>query len=229
MWHVRVSVHQLPDCKGSFLFFSLLSRSLPNFLSAPFSHLSRSLHIAALLSIYQLPQYEKWWRCTAPSSRFLMKILSNSFSQFPTPRVSTNTQVPVGLCTIEHPIPSPAIQTPFHKLYHPLVQSLFPTFDCKFTMGDCSKSLTKLTNTHCSSLVTSSQKVISYSAICSTGISVVLFLILWRENSANRSHKNQSTWISIWRQSWITLQCQKSTNSISFCLLIKYIKCIQPL
>lgn len=166
-----------------------------------------SLHIAAMLSIYQQPhQYEKCWKCTAPSSRFLMKVLSNIFSQYQTPRVSINTQLPVGLCVTEH---HPVVQTFFHKLYHPLLQTLFPTFDCEFTMGDCSKSLTMVTNnTHCSSLVTSSQKVISYSAVCSTGISIVLFLILWRENSANRSHKNQSTWISIWRQSWITLQCQ---------------------
>lgn len=207
MWHVRVSVHQLPDCKGSFLFlfpsFSLSSKfPVISFFSPvyvpPYSiyafHLSTTPPIWKVLKVH------------CPSSRFLMKVLSNIFSQYQTPRVSINTRLPVGLCATEH---HPVVQTLFHKLYHPLLHTLFPIFDCEFTMGDCSKSHTMVTNnTHCSSLVTSSQKVISYSAVCSTGISIVLFLILWRENSANRSHKNQSTWISIWRQSWITLQCQ---------------------
>lgn len=193
---------------------AVFSSSLSFFLS-----LSSKFPVSSFFSPVYVPPYSSYafhlsttppiWKVLkvhCPIIQIFNEGIKQYFSQYQTPRVSINTQLPVGLCVTEH---HPVVQTFFHKLYHPLLHTLFPTFDCEFTMGDCSKSLTMVTNnTHCSSLVTSSQKVISYSAVCSTGISIVLFLILWRENSANRSHKNQSTWISIWRQSWITLQCQ---------------------
>lgn len=103
----------------------------------------------------------------------------------------SDNQLEVGFCTTEHQSPCPGVQEIFQKLYHRLVQPLSSTSACKLTERDCAKILTKLkqNNSHCSSLDISSQKVISYSAIHSSGISIFLVLFLRKENSANKSHE----------------------------------------
>lgn len=61
------------------------------------------------------------------------------------------------------------------------MQTLCPTFEHKFTVGDCAEGLAKLkaNNTHCSSLVFSSQKVISIITKQYALLAFQMFCFIW--------------------------------------------------
>lgn len=142
----------------------------------------------------------------------------------------SDNQLEVGFCTTEHQSPCPGVQEIFQKLYHRLVQPLSPTSACKLTERDCAKILTKLkqNNSHCSSLDISSQKVISYSAIHSSGISI-FWSCFWGKKTVQikvmKKSKHQCFRLtSIMNNSEMLIKHKQHFTCLKKC---KYNKCIQ--